>query len=107
MLKTFLIGLKDLRLVFRDRTALILMLVAPFALTVGLGFVTGRFSGGNFGILNNPMILVYFDKKQNGNCFVDVFNSKNLAGLGEPIPSSRSEAGHKFFVDEKTADGSI
>ena len=30
MLKTFLIGIKDLRLAFRDRAALILMLAAPF-----------------------------------------------------------------------------
>ena len=41
MLKTFIIGIKDVRLAFRDRAALILMLVAPFVLTVGLGLVTG------------------------------------------------------------------
>ena len=44
MRKLFLIGLKDLKLAFRDRAALILMLLAPFLLTLGLGFVTGRFS---------------------------------------------------------------
>jgi hypothetical protein len=38
MIKTFLIGIKDLRLVFRDRAALILMLVAPFLLTLGMAF---------------------------------------------------------------------
>lgn len=42
MLKTFLIGLKDVRLAFRDRAALIFMLAAPFVLTLGLGLVTGR-----------------------------------------------------------------
>ena len=36
MLKTFLIGLKDVRLVFRDRTALIFMLAAPFVITLGI-----------------------------------------------------------------------
>ena len=47
MRKLFLIALKDLRLIFRDRSALVLMLLAPFLLTIGLGFVTGRFSGSN------------------------------------------------------------
>ena len=46
MHKFFLIALKDLKLSFRDRTALMLMLLAPFALTLGMGAVTGRFSGG-------------------------------------------------------------
>ena len=58
MLKTFLIGLKDLRLAFRDRAALLLMLLAPFLLTVGMGFVTGRFSGQSSGIRDIPVILV-------------------------------------------------
>ena len=37
MRKLFLIGLKDVKLAFRDRAALILMLLAPFLLTLGLG----------------------------------------------------------------------
>ena len=47
MKKLLLIGLKDVRLAFRDRAALILMLLAPFLLTLGMGIVTGRFSGGS------------------------------------------------------------
>ena len=51
MLKTFLIGLKDVRLVFRDRTALIFMLAAPFVITLGMGLITGGFSStGGSGI---------------------------------------------------------
>ena len=45
MKKILQIGWKDLRVIFRDRAALILMLVAPFVLTVGDGTgdrVTGR-----------------------------------------------------------------
>jgi ABC-2 type transport system permease protein len=45
MKKLFLIGIKDLRLMFRDRAALIFMLLAPFLLTIGMGFVTGRPAG--------------------------------------------------------------
>jgi len=47
MKKLFLIGLKDLKLTFRDRAALVFMLLAPFLLTIGMGFVTGRFSGSS------------------------------------------------------------
>ncbi len=55
MLKTFLIGIKDLRLIFRDRAALMFMLLAPFLLTIGMGFVTGRFSGtSNTGFPTSP-----------------------------------------------------
>ena len=45
MKKLILIGLKDVKLIFRDRAALIFMLLAPFLLTLGLGFVTGQFGG--------------------------------------------------------------
>ena len=41
MRKLLLIGLKDLKLVFRDRAALTFMLLAPFLLTIGMGFVVG------------------------------------------------------------------
>ena len=55
MLTTFLIGIKDLRLAFRDRAALMFMLLAPFLLTIGMGFVTGRFSGtSNSGSPTSP-----------------------------------------------------
>lgn len=40
MTKLLTIGWKDLRLMFRDRAALILMLAAPFALTLGMGMIT-------------------------------------------------------------------
>ena len=75
MLKTFLIGIKDLRLAFRDRAALILMLAAPFVLTLGLGLVTGRFSGNNnSGLSDIPVIIINLDNDQLGNALVDTFN---------------------------------
>ena len=45
MRKLLIIALKDLKLIFRDPAALILMLLAPFLITLGMGLVTGRFSG--------------------------------------------------------------
>ncbi len=85
MRKILLIGWKDVTLAFRDRTAIILMLAAPFVLTLGLGFVTGRFSGaGNTGVSGIPVVLVNQDQDQLGNALVDLFRSADLAGLVTP-----------------------
>jgi ABC-2 type transport system permease protein len=85
MKKIFLIGWKDVILAFRDRAALILMLAAPFALTLGLGFVTGRFSGSsNTGVSDIPVVLVNQDGGQIGNALVKVFQSQDLASLVAP-----------------------
>ena len=89
MRKLLLIGFKDLKLAFRDKAALILMLLAPFLLTLGLGAVTGRFSGSSSsGISHIPVILVNQDGKQLGNALVALFQSKDLDGLVDPILSN-------------------
>ena len=104
MLKTFLIGIKDLRLAFRDRAALILMLAAPFVLTLGLGLVTGRFSGNNnSGLSDIPVIIINLDNDQLGNALVDTFNSKELADLMEPSIGSDPEAARQLIDDDKAA----
>jgi ABC-2 type transport system permease protein len=104
MLKTFLIGIKDLRLVFRDRAALILMLAAPFVLTLGLGLVTGRFSGStSSGLSSIPVIVVNLDKEQLGNALADVFTSADLADLVEPTASSNPEAARRLIDEDKAA----
>jgi len=104
MLKTLLIGIKDLRLAFRDRAALILMLAAPFVLTLGLGLVTGRFSGNaNSGLSNIPVVIVNLDKQQLGNALADVFNSAELADLMEPTASSDPEAARRLIDEDKAA----
>ena len=104
MLKTFLIGIKDLRLAFRDRAALILMLAAPFVLTLGLGLVTGRFSGNNnSGLSDIPVIIVNLDNEQLGNALVDTFNSEELADLMEPVIGSDPEAARQLIDDDEAA----
>jgi ABC-2 type transport system permease protein len=96
MKKLFLIGLKDVRLAFRDRAALILMLLAPFLLTLGLGLVTGRFSGSSSsGISHIPVILVNQDGKQLGNALVQAFQSKDMNGLVDPTISNDPSAAYK------------
>lgn len=83
--KLFLIALKDLRLIFRDRSALVLMLAAPFALTLGMGAVTGRFSGStSSGVSDIPVVIVNQDTGLLGNALVEMFESPDLASLVEP-----------------------
>jgi ABC-2 type transport system permease protein len=103
MLKTLLIGLKDLKLMFRDRAALIFMLVAPFLLTIGMGFVTGRFSGSSTGLSDIPVVIVNLDHEQFGDALADVFSSEELAGLVEPSESSDPAAARQLVDDDKAA----
>ncbi len=85
MRKVLLIGWKDVRLAFRDRAALILMLAAPFALTLGLGFVTGRFSGsGSSAVSDIPVVVVNEDQGQLGHELVALLHSPHLAKLVAP-----------------------
>jgi ABC-2 type transport system permease protein len=104
MKKLFLIGIKDVRLVFRDRAALILMLLAPFALTIGLGFVTGRFSGnGSSGLSDIPVTIVNLDKGQLGNSLVDVFKSTDMKALIALSEVDSPEAARRMIDEDKSA----
>ena len=104
MKKLFLIGIKDLKLIFRDRAALILMLLAPFLLTVGMGFVTGRFSGNtNSGLSDIPVVLVNLDKAELGDALVDVFKSEDLSALVEPTETDDPQAARQLIDDDQAA----
>ena len=104
MLKTLLIGLKDVRLAFRDRAALIFMLAAPFVLTLGLGLVTGRFSGnGGSGLSDIPVVIVNLDDGQIGQSLVDTFQSADLADLVEPTLGSDPEAARRSIDEDEAA----
>jgi ABC-2 type transport system permease protein len=77
-----LIGIKDLRLAFRDPAALTLMLAAPFLLTLGLGFATGGFGGGsNPGLADIAVGVVNLDDGALGEVLVTVFRSPELDEL--------------------------
>jgi ABC-2 type transport system permease protein len=104
MSKLILIGLKDLKLIFRDRAALTFMLLAPFLLTIGLGFVTGRFSGnsGN-GLSDIPVVLVNLDQGELGNALVNAFQSEELAKLVEPSETDSTESAYRLIDDDQAA----
>lgn len=104
MKKIFLIGFKDLKLMFRDKAALILMLVAPFALTIGLGLATGQMSvNTDSGVSDIPLIIVNQDGGQLGDALVSVFQSDDLAGLVEPTLSQDYDAARKEVDDDNTS----
>ena len=81
MTKLLAIGWKDLRLMFRDRAALILMLAAPFALTLGMGMVTGAFSSSGSAINKLPVVVVNQDGGQLGDALEQLLASADLADL--------------------------
>jgi ABC-2 type transport system permease protein len=106
MQKLITIGLKDLRLAFRDRAALLLMLLAPFALTTGLGVVTGRFTAGGSnrsGISKIPVVIVNHDGGQLGKALVDLFTSNDLAALVAPTVLDNSAAARRQVSDDRVA----
>src|SRR5258708_6594310 len=104
MRKILVIGWKDFTLIIRDRAALLLMLAAPFVLTLGLGFVSGRFSGGSGSSLSNiPVTIVNHDSGQLGTALVGVFSSTDLAGLVAPGTSSDAAAARQQVEADKTA----
>ena len=84
MTKILHIGWKDLKIIFRDRAALILMLVAPFALTLGMGLITGSFSSGGSGISQLSVVVVNQDGGQLGEALQNVLTSADLADLLVP-----------------------
>jgi ABC-2 type transport system permease protein len=104
MIKLILIGIKDVKLAFRDRAALIFMLLAPFLLTLGMGLVTGRFSGSSSsGISDIPVVIVNLDDGELGTALVDVFNSEDLAELVEPSLGTSPEAARLLVDEDKVA----
>ena len=81
MTKLLTIGWKDLKLMFRDRAALILMLAAPFALTLGMGMITGAFSSSGSSITKLPVVVVNQDGGQLGDALEQLLLSADLSDL--------------------------
>ena len=106
MRKLLLIALKDIRMIFRDRSALVLMLLAPFLLTIGMGAITGRFSGSSTGIGDIPVTIVNQDEGELGEALVELFQSEDLATLLIPNVLDDPRAAREL-VDSDQSAGAI
>jgi len=101
MKKILTLTWKDLVQLFRDRTALLLMLAAPFALTLAITFA---FSGTDGGIQDIPVILVDNDGGELAQALLDVFYEEDLARLLEPSRAERAgEATRAVDSDQAAA----
>lgn len=103
MNKILRIGWKDLIVLFRDRGALLLMLGAPFVLTLGLGLITGSFSGGNSSLEGIAVVIVNEDDGQLGQALADLLFSPDLADLLTPDTAVSPEAARQLVNNNEIA----
>ncbi|MEW6649538.1 MAG: ABC transporter permease [Chloroflexota bacterium] len=109
MKKIFLVAAKDLKLAFRDRAAIILMLAAPFLLTLGMALVTGRLAspaGQSSGPSQIPVLIINQDGESLGNALLDTFQSSELEELLEPKVVTDLAAARQA-VDEDQVAGAV
>ena len=102
--RLLLIAYKDLKLIFRDRAALTLMLLTPFLLTLGMGALTGGFSKETSSTLSDiPVEIINHDQDLLGNALVEVFQSSELKGLVLPQVHDDLSAAKTLVNADKTA----
>ncbi|MDW8318039.1 MAG: ABC transporter permease [Anaerolineae bacterium] len=97
-----LIGWKDLQVTFRDRAALLFMLLAPFLLTLGLALVSGQFSEAGR-IEQIPVAIANQDDGQLGQALVKLFQDSTLADLVSPTVVADSEAARRLVDQDQAA----
>ncbi len=106
MNKILLIAGKDLRLAFRDRAAIVLMLLAPFLLTLGMALVTGRLAspgGQSSGPSHIPVWIINRDGESLGNALVDTLQSAELDELLDPQVVTDEEAARRAVDQDQIA----
>ncbi|MEJ5312910.1 MULTISPECIES: ABC transporter permease [Anaerolinea] len=106
MKRLWLIAVKDLRLAFRDRAALLFLLVAPFALIMGMALISGRLttpSGSNTGIRDIPVWIINEDGAELGNALVEMMTSSELADLLEPQVVQDVQAARQAVNEDRIA----
>jgi ABC-2 type transport system permease protein len=104
--KVLNIAWKDLTVAFRDPSALALMLVTPFALTLAIAFALGGLIGGGSGgsgLSDIPVVIVNHDSGEFGDFLVKAFESDELADLLEPTVVSDDAAARATVDANETA----
>jgi ABC-2 type transport system permease protein len=106
MKKLLNIALKDLKIMFRDPSALVWMLAMPIALTLAMAFAFGRLTGSSgqaAGLSDIPVIIVDHDGGQMSQPIVQAFHSKGLADLIEATISTDEAAARKAVDEDRVA----
>ena len=103
MKKILQIGWKDLTVIFRDRAALILILGAPFLLTLGMGLVTGRLSGGSGALEAIPVVIVNQDSGELGQSLVEMLISDDLGDLLKPSTAADPAEARRQVEDDQVS----
>jgi ABC-2 type transport system permease protein len=101
-MKALRIAFKDISVLFRDRTALLLMLGAPLILTVGLAMISGRMSGSSGPTFQNlPLVVVNLDRGEVGKQLAEAFSSDALDDLLDPQTADTLAAARALVDDGK------
>ena len=105
MKKLLNIALKDLKIMFRDPSALVWMLAMPIALTLAMAFAFGRLTGGGqaAGLSDIPVIIVDLDGGQMSQPIVQTFQSPDLADLIDATTSTDEPAARKAVEEDQVA----
>jgi ABC-2 type transport system permease protein len=104
MRKTIFLALKDLRITFRDRAAVLIMFALPLSLTLTSYFAFGGSSDPTPEAI--PVVIVNEDKGSLGGELVGVFQSVDLADLVLPqVLSSKTDA--RQAVDNDMAAAAV
>jgi ABC-2 type transport system permease protein len=105
MKKILRIGFKDLQILFRDRTAVVMMLLAPLVLTVAMGFVTGSFSADdNSGPVQIAVVVTNHDRGPLGQGLVELLENQGTLFV---VATVNDEALARQRVDEDAAAAAL
>ncbi|MGL4605477.1 MAG: ABC transporter permease [Iodobacter sp.] len=102
-MNAWIIAIKDTRARFRDRSALMLMLLAPLVIASIMSMALGGLVGGKAGGLNARVAVVNEDASPLGAQFVGVLKSPALASLMtvtevSQLEAARQQMGKKQFA---------
>jgi hypothetical protein len=103
MQKVLNIALKDLLLTLRDPGALVIMLLAPLALTLAISAALGNSGGSSGGLQHIPVILVNQDQGVFGEYLVQAFSSKEVGDLVQATEMNDAAAAKVLFQDGRRA----
>jgi ABC-2 type transport system permease protein len=105
MQRILAIAVKDFRLTFRDRAALLSMLATPFAIALVLGFAFGGL-GGSSGPGGVATVIVDGDGGEAGQTIVAALSSDQLSSLVS-VTVTADPAAARALVDDNKASAAV